>query len=436
MTGYLNYLKQLGLYLHQKTLTQLHRLIQFTKLNKLPTLTQLNPTKQYRLDIGHPDRIVILLVGCGGTGSWVAHILAQLAVWAKGAGIDLRLYFVDHDHVEQKNLVRQNFCPAEVGFPKAFSLAWRYTAAFGLTITPVVEQFSAALLDRYRPAYSPQGTLTLVVGAVDNVCARRAIAEAITAKLKQSAGPGGQHKYFWLDAGNERFNGQIVIGNSLDPEPLLSPLGYCIALPLPHLQEPGLLLDRERPPVDLSCADLNLLGEQSAMINRAMATMIGLYLYRLLQSRDLCWQSSWLNLETGAIKSNPINNGRVVAPTPPHRIPVTTPDQPRPLVAPLAVLDPEATVCPHCDGTLIQGEDEWSGVLVGVRFCDTCTFREEFCRECGGQIVEAQSMIDNEPQPTIYCMECGWHEPIPAPQAAPAPPVAAPDPDLMTEETR
>ncbi len=441
MTGYLNYLKQLILYLHQKTLTQLRRLIQFTKLykltqlNKLPTLTKLNPTKQYRLDIGHPDRIVILLVGCGGTGSWAAHILAQLAVWAKGAGIDLRLYFVDHDRVEEKNLVRQNFCPAEIGFPKAFSLAWRYTAAFGLTITPVVEQFSAALLDRYRPAYSAQGTLTLVIGAVDNVCARRTIAEAITAKLEQNQGPGGQHKYFWLDAGNERFSGQILIGNSLDPEPLLSPLGYCIGLPLPHLQEPSLLLDRDRPPVDLSCADLNLLEEQSAMINRAMATMIGLYLYRLLQSRDLCWRSSWLNLETGATKSNPINSGCVVAPTPPQRIPVTTPDQPRPTAAPPpAVLDPEATVCPHCDGTLIQGEDEWSGVLVGVRFCDSCTFREEFCPECGGHIVEAQSMIGNEPQPSITCMECDWNEPIPA-RTTPVPPVAATDPDLVTAES-
>jgi len=435
MNAYFNYLKQLALYAYQKTLSTLHKLYERYKLPlSAATITKLNPTKPYRLDIGHPDRIVILLVGVGGTGSWAAHILAQLAVWAKGAGIDLRLYFVDHDHVEQKNLVRQNFCPAEVGFPKAFSLAWRYTAAFGLTITPVVEQFSAELLDRYRPAYSPQGTLTLVIGAVDNVCARRTIAEAITAKLEQN--PGGQHKYFWLDAGNERFSGQILIGNSLDPEPLLSPLGYCIGLPLPHLQEPGLLLDRERPPVDLSCADLNLLGEQSAMINRAMATMIGLYLYRLLQSRDLCWQSSWLNLETGATKSNSITGGRVVAPTPPQRIPVTTSDQPRPTATPPpAVLDPEATVCPHCDGTLIQGEDEWSGVLVGVRFCDSCTFREEFCPECGGQIVEAQSMIDNEPQPSITCMECGWHEPIPSRTAA-APPMAAPDPDLVTEETR
>lgn len=425
MKPYLSYLKQFMLYLRQKCLAQLHKLHSLVPTPKLSSSQSLQMEKQYRLDIGHPDRIVILLVGCGGTGSWTAHILAQLAVWAKGAGVDLRLYFVDFDHVEEKNLVRQNFCPAEVGVPKAFSLAWRYTAAFGVTITPVVEQFSAELLDRYRPAYSPQGTLTLVIGAVDNVCARRNIAEAITAKLEQNS--NSQHRYFWLDAGNERFSGQVLIGNSLEPEPLLSPLGYCIGLPLPHIQEPSLLLDRERPPVDLSCADLNLLGEQSAMINRAMATMTGLYLYRLLQSRDLSWQSSWLNLETGLTKSNPITGGRVVAPSPPQRLPVTTPDQPDPLtVTPPDVLDPEATVCPLCEGALIQGEDEWSGVLVGVRFCDSCTFREEFCPECGGSIVEAQSMIEHEPQPAISCMECGWHEPIPD-RITPTPPVAGPD---------
>jgi hypothetical protein len=39
-----------------------------------------------------------------------------------------------------------------------------------LTIIPVVEQFSAELLDRYGPAYSAHSTLPLIIGAVDNVC--------------------------------------------------------------------------------------------------------------------------------------------------------------------------------------------------------------------------------------------------------------------------
>jgi hypothetical protein len=297
--------------------------------------------------------------------------------------------------------VRQNFCAAEVGYPKAFSLAWRYTAAFGLTITPVVEQFSAELLDRFQPAYSPQGTLTIVIGAVDNVCARRKMAEAITAKLEQQR--GSQHKLFWLDAGNERMSGQVLIGNSLEPEPLLSPLGYCIGLPLPHLQEPSLLLDRDRPQQDLSCADLNLLGEQSAMINRMMATLVGVYLYRLLQSRDLGWSGSWVNLETGMTKSIPITSGRLVLPECPQRIPVRAADP----------VGEVAEVCPDCGGEIIEGEDEWAGVLIGVRFCTTCTYREEFCLECGGSLNESQAMIAGELQPTIHCMTCGWHEPLP-----------------------
>ena len=56
----------------------------------------------------------------------------------------------------------------------------------------------------------------------------------------------------------------------------------------------------------------------------------------------------------------------------------------------------------------------------------------EFCPECGGTIVEAQSMIDNEPIPSIYCMDCGWHEPIP-PQPSPAPAAGTPEDEEAVE---
>ena len=233
---------------------------------------QLELTQPYRVEIGRPDRITLLLVGAGGTGGYVAPILAQLAHWGQSRGQDIRLCFIDPDRVETKNLVRQNFCPAEVGRAKAVTLAWRYSAAFGLNIIPVVDRFSAPLLARYKPAYSPQGRLTIVIGAVDNVRARRDIAAAVTAAMPR---PGSRDRLWWIDAGNELLHGQVLAGNSLEPAPQLSPLGYCTGLPLPHLQEPGLLQDRPRPARDMSCAELSLLGEQSAVINRAMANWIG-----------------------------------------------------------------------------------------------------------------------------------------------------------------
>lgn len=350
--------------------------------------------KRYRIDIGRPDRITILLVGCGGTGSYAAHVLAQLAHQAKEQGLDMRLVFIDPDRVEPKNLARQNFCPAEVGYPKALTLAWRYSAAFGLGITPVVERFRPEMLREYRPLPSPQGGLMIVVGAVDNAAARREIADALTGAIEAER---GRQRYWWIDAGNERWHGQVLAGNSLAREAELSPLGYCIGTPLPHLQEPSLLQERARPAgaEGLSCAELTLLGEQSAVINRAMAGWIGVYLFRLVQSRDLDLMATWVNLHTGLVRSRPVTGGRVAVP---RRSP--------------AGAEAEAGGCPACGARMVAGLDELEGVVVGVRFCTVCDWRIYTCPnpDCEGELEETGFSQDErgEPVPALVCDRCGW----------------------------
>jgi PRTRC genetic system ThiF family protein len=380
---YVDYLKKLGLYLSagEKALRALGP-----------------PQKRYQVLLGQVDRVTVLLVGVGGTGSFAAHILAQLAGWAGDAGLDMRLYFIDPDEVEVKNLVRQNFCQAEVGHPKAFTLAWRYSAAFGLSIVPLKAPFSAKMLDLARPAATTAHTraLTIVVGAVDSYRARSDIARAITARLEQqeqSRQPDGA--LWWIDAGNERESGQVLIGNSLEPEPLLSPLGYCTHLPLPHIQEPGLV---RRPPArlavndDPSCADLTLLEEQGAMVNRTAANLIGIYLYRLLQSRDLDSMGAFFNLRSLVVENMPIAGGRLVRP-------------PRPALSPpAAALDGAIGGCPDCGSQLITGEAGWQGVRVVRNFCDTCDWEQYACPDCG---VEIRADDDR-----IRCDACGWDEPL------------------------
>jgi PRTRC genetic system ThiF family protein len=369
---------------------------------------RLDLQKRYRVNIGHPDRVAILLAGCGGSGSFAAHILAQLAAWAAGAGLDLRLYFIDPDTVEEKNLVRQNFCRAEIGYPKALTLAWRYTAAFGITITPVVKRFSAEMLKEYMPALSTQGRLMIVVGAVDNVQARRDIAGAITDMLEKNKDP--RNRFWWIDAGNERMSGQVVAGNSLDPEPLLSPLGFCSGLPLPHLQEPTLVRDRERPATgDLSCAELGLLEEQSAMINRMMANWIGVYLYRLLQSRDLDIMATYVALDAGVARSTPIKEGRLVVLDRQRRPPVMRPQQQLDAL----VQEEYPDGCPTCGGEIIEGDEDWQGVIIRVRFCARCDWRDDGgCPECGGEVMEEEVEIEDELVPAIVCADCDWRQPI------------------------
>ena len=212
----------------------------------------------------------------------------------------------------------------------------------------------------------------IVVGAVDNVCARRDIAEAITDRLQKWPWSTGRDRIVWLDAGNEQVNGQVLLGNSLEPEPLLSPLGFCTDLPLPHLQEPGLLADRDgglrhlqqdrlSAEEDLSCAELTALAEQSAMINRLMATWVGIYLYRLLAKPG---PGSEGHLRQLAHRSDPQHS-----PSPAAGSSFRSGGSNRLAPEPAAVESEPGQGCPVCGGEIIAGQDEWQGILIHVNFC-------------------------------------------------------------------
>ena len=66
------------------------------------------------------DNPWITVVGCGGTGGFVAEGLCRLF-----QGRDATIVLVDHDRVEPHNLLRQNFYPGDVGEFKSKALADR-----------------------------------------------------------------------------------------------------------------------------------------------------------------------------------------------------------------------------------------------------------------------------------------------------------------------
>ena len=80
------------------------------------------------------ERVSICLVGCGGTGSFLARDLARLAVHCRETGgPQISLNFLDDDRVEPKNIGRQLFAAADVGKNKAEVLA--DTTAFLAKVT-------------------------------------------------------------------------------------------------------------------------------------------------------------------------------------------------------------------------------------------------------------------------------------------------------------
>ena len=235
----------------------------------------------------------ILVVGCGGTGSFVAEGLCRLLI-----DNDITLMLVDHDRVEPHNLGRQQFFPGDVGKFKSQVLAERLSRQYGRPIVYSVYPYMADLRYRdYGGGWFIPAAQGIIVSCVDNTAARRTIAETLS------------FTNWWLDAGNGYSSGQILIGNAGDTDRLEGcfneELQEVSALPMPSLQLPSLLAPPAAPVRDdKDCAEAVIDEEQSPVINQAMATLVLQFMHLLLQG-ELTWMGAYLDMEAGTLQTVP-----------------------------------------------------------------------------------------------------------------------------------
>ena len=120
--------------------------------------------------------VKIVMLGAGGTGG---HIAPNLYRFLYALDRPARFIICDGDVVEEKNLVRQNFIPADLGENKAKVLAERYSSVFGMETEYVPnfvedeERLKALLEPRvWKNPYYPPREITreqvILIGAVDN----------------------------------------------------------------------------------------------------------------------------------------------------------------------------------------------------------------------------------------------------------------------------
>lgn len=254
------------------------------------------------------DRLRLFLVGCGGTGSWLAPSVARIAkVWQE-QGHQVDVTFCDPDYVEPKNIPRQNFCDAELKRNKAATLAFRYSAAWGLEILAIDQPFKATKLPHSF------GGLTILIGCVDNAAARREIANAV---MRQIEGASGRRHLWWLDCGNNDDSGQVLVGCATAAAQMHDAFPsrkICKMLPAPSLIAPDLLEPRpeEIMASKLSCADIQLANAQSLAVNQQVAAIATDYLLRML-SGTLKRFATYFDLESGSMRSRYITPEEVQA---------------------------------------------------------------------------------------------------------------------------
>jgi PRTRC genetic system ThiF family protein len=258
-----------------------------------------------RLLLISTERIGLVLIGCGGTGSWLAPSVARIGrILMEKFTKEVEIYFIDPDKVEAKNCFRQNFCPAEIGRNKAECLAFRYSLAWGVLISAIAEPFDPKFIHNLYRNYS-----IILIGCVDNPAARKAIKKAAESRMIED------YRTWWLDCGNHHSAGQVLLGcGTKEPKNPFEFPGLCSWLPLPADQHPELLEAQEiiaDPQEGLSCADLAMIDSQGLAINQRIAAEATDYLVRMLLTKDLMKMATYIDLASGSTRSKYINPGSV-----------------------------------------------------------------------------------------------------------------------------
>ena len=232
----------------------------------------------------------ITVVGCGGTGGFVAEGLCRLF-----QGREATIVLVDHDRVEPQNLLRQNFYAEDVGKFKSQALADRLARAYRRPVGYSVYPFREA---ESRPYGQPNAGLPaygngLVIGCADNAAARRAMAESLT----------GDPRRWLIDAGNDTNWGQVLIGNVSGERCWDKPAFVdqtCYLLPAPTIQRPDLLTAVSTRPPDVDCAAALDLTDQDPTINQMMASLV-LQVVRRMVAGTCPFMGLYLDMDQGTV---------------------------------------------------------------------------------------------------------------------------------------
>ena len=222
-----------------------------------------------KFSLKRPVKIVML--GAGGTGGHVAPHLYRLLYALERP---VRFIICDGDVVEEKNLVRQNFIPADLGENKAKVLAERYSGVFGMETEYVpdfieTEERLMSLLEPriwhsgYYPNVETVREQVILIGAVDNNKSRQ-LCHSVFYK---------SHELIYIDSGNGEHTGQVVCGIRSGGRTMYRPVGALY---------PDVLEETDKFPTELSCAEASLSAPQSIAANITAATAVVDIIYNIL----------------------------------------------------------------------------------------------------------------------------------------------------------
>jgi len=248
---------------------------------------------EYLLNPTHP--VTVCLIGCGGTGSQALTALARISYSLQALGHP-GLYVVtyDPDEVSESNVGRQLFSPPDVGINKAILLTTRVNAFYGTAWEAVPDYFNE------KTGIQCNFTLT----CTDNVTSRLEISALLKGYAKSSSyREPYMTGYYWMDFGNGRDTGQVVLGSlGSIKQPESELFGTVEKLPL--LTERFNLKKVKEKDSGPSCSHADALRQQGLFINSTLAQMGCDMLWQMLTQGMIGYSGFYLNLKAKC--SNPM----------------------------------------------------------------------------------------------------------------------------------
>lgn len=246
---------------------------------------QVHFAPSYLLNPTNP--IAVNLIGAGGTGSCMLTALARMnyALNKLGhAGLQVRV--IDPDTIERANGGRLLFTEAEVGLPKAVAFVNRVNRTFGTDWKAITDTFSERI---------PMASIN--ISCVDNVEARFAIADRLKT-IKDNRYWYRDAPYYWMDFGNNRDCGQVVLATVAQIEQPKSrkfiPVGELPFVTDEYGQD---LLSAEAEDNLPSCSLAEALERQELFINSALANNGAALLWQLFRKGMLRHRGFFMNLD-------------------------------------------------------------------------------------------------------------------------------------------
>tara|TARA_R110001606_G_scaffold4967_1_gene23584 strand:+ start:22018 stop:22809 length:792 start_codon:yes stop_codon:yes gene_type:complete len=229
----------------------------------------------------------VVIIGAGGTGSELISQIFKInytLMELGSAGLDVTL--IDDDVVSPTNLGRQSFYHFDLGLSKAKTLIERFNTFGNLKWKYVVKRITPENIGKYIP------NNCVVFTCVDNPIARVTVGEHLEKRLNSEV--------LWIDGGNSRADGQVVLGTYEQREDLpYSRLPSVFDLYAEQLKTQEYIATE-------SCSHVEAMRSQTLGINNAIALQMTQLFWQLVREGEIRAHGALVDLKSFTVNALPI----------------------------------------------------------------------------------------------------------------------------------